>query len=131
MAGGRLSSARAFAAGLILAAGAGSVGLAQPDPSFRARCETLRGSLERLGAAKDAYFTIQVVGRLEYVGKSDSVALLGMCGPPNPRVLCVTYTTDDWKVGDTAMISGMYSETRPDYIKLDPCLHAKAPAGTP
>jgi hypothetical protein len=70
----------------------------------------------------------QVVGRLEFVSKTESVALLGMCGPPNPRVLCVTYSTDDWKVGDTAMISGAFGEDRPDYIKLDPCLHAKAPA---
>ena len=100
---------------------------AQPDPSFRTTCDGLRSSIERLAAAKDAYFTVQVVGRLDFVGKSDSVALLGMCGPPNPRVLCVTYTTDAWKIGDLAMVSGTFSEDRPDYIKLDPCLHSRPP----
>ena len=119
-----------FAIGLLLASIPGAKhGSAQPAPSFRASCDSVRQELDRLGAGKDAYFTIQVVGRLEFVSKTESVALLGMCGPPNPRVLCVTYTTDAWKVGDTAMISGAFSEERPDFIKLDPCLHAKAPEG--
>jgi hypothetical protein len=79
------SSARACAAGLILAGAdcAGFAALAQPDASFRARCETLQDSLNRLG------------------------------------------------VGDTAMVFDTSSENRPDYIKLDPCLHARAPAETP
>jgi hypothetical protein len=125
-------SARLVAVGLLLASSLGAIsgGKAQPGPSFRATCDSLRESLDRLGAAKDAYFTIQVVGRLEFVSKTESVALLGMCGPPHPRVLCVTYSTDDWKVGDTAMISGAFGEDRPDYIKLDPCLHAKAPSAS-
>ena len=126
----RGSTFKLAAVGLLLACSLSvSHGLAQPAPSFRASCNSLRENLNRLGAGEDAYFTIQVVGRLEFVSKTESVALLGMCGPPNPRVLCVTYTTDEWKVGDTAMISGAFSEQRPDYIKLDPCLHAKAPEG--
>jgi hypothetical protein len=109
----------------------GALGLpakAQPDPSFRTSCDGLRAKLQELSPKPD-YFTLQLVGRLEFVGTTDSVALLGMCGPPNPRVLCVTYKTDDWRVGDTAMLSGTFSEDRPGYIKLDPCLHAKAPDG--
>ena len=123
----RYTSWLAAVALLATALGPSRPAVAQPAPSFRATCDTLRASLDQLGADRDSYVTIQVVGRLEFVSKTESVALLGMCGPPHPRVLCVTYTTDEWKVGDTAMISGAFSEDRPGYIKLDPCLHAKAP----
>jgi hypothetical protein len=98
---------------------------AQPDASFRATCSELRARLAQLRPEKDAYFTIQVVGEVKYVGADAALAYIGLCEPPGPRVLCVTYTNDDWKIGDTVMVSGAFSEDRPNYIKLDPCLHSR------
>jgi hypothetical protein len=99
--------------------------LAQPDASFRASCGEVRAKLQKLRPEADSYFAIQVVGEVKYVGSDAALAYLGLCGPPDPRILCVTYTTGDWKMGDTVMVTGIFSEDRPDYIKLDPCLHSK------
>jgi hypothetical protein len=102
---------------------------AQPDASFRSTCGEIRAKLDRLGAERGDYFAIQVVGEVKYVGSDAALAYLGVCGPPDPRVLCVTYVTGEWKIGDTVMVTGIFSEDRPDYIKLDPCLHSK-PGGS-
>lgn len=110
---------------LLLLSGTG--GQAQPEPSFRTGCEGLRDSLARLAAKPGEYFTIQLVDTLRYVGSDQALAYLGLCEPPAPRVLCVTYSRDDWKVGDRVMVSGAFSEDRPGYVKLDPCLHARPP----
>ena len=72
---------------------------AQPDASFRATCGEIRAKLAQLRPDKDAYFTIQVVGEVKYVGADAALAYIGLCEPPAPRVLCATYATGDWKIG--------------------------------
>jgi hypothetical protein len=49
---------------------------------------------------------------------------MAMCSPPDPQVLCVTYSTGGRKAGDTVVLSGTYSPRGPDHILLDPCLHS-------
>ena len=112
-------------AAFLLLAASPSGAPAQPDASFRATCGEVRAKLQKLRPEADSYFAIQVVGELKYVGSDAALAYLGLCGPPDPRILCVTYVTGDWKIGDTVVVTGIFSEDRPDYIKLDPCLHAK------
>jgi hypothetical protein len=107
-----------------LAAMAGSTAAeAQPAPSFRASCDTLRASIRELAPKPDDYFTIEVVGTLAEVQSDGVLVYMLMCAPPDPQVLCVTYSTNDRKKGDRAILAGTYSERGPDHVMLDPCLH--------
>ena len=96
---------------------------AQPAPSFRATCDTLRASLRGLDPKEDDYFTIEVVGPLREVQSDGVLVYMLMCAPPDPEVLCVTYSADDRKTGDRVILAGTYSERGPDHVMLDPCLH--------
>ena len=51
---------------------------------------------------------------------------LTMCNLPDVRLMCVTYKSNDMKVGDRVFIKGGYNRLDPNHIKLDPCL-ANAP----
>ena len=120
------SLGRIFSAALVLACGAAGLSsgpAAQPEPSFRATCENLRESLRRLNPQADDYFTIEVAGTLTGVHSDGALVYMTMCSPPHPQVLCVTYSMDDRKKGQKAIIAGTYSERGPDHIMLDPCLH--------
>ena len=66
---------------------------------------------------------MQVVGALTDVQSDGALAYMQMCSAPEPRVLCVTYSTNGRKAGDTVVLSGTYSQRGPDHILLDPCLH--------
>ncbi len=96
---------------------------AQPAPSFRANCDNLRASVRQLDPNPDDYFTIEVVGILREVQSDGVLVYMLMCAPPNPQVLCVTYSTNDRKKGDRVILAGTYSGRGPDHVMLDPCLH--------
>ena len=96
---------------------------AQPEPSFRSTCENLRASIGKLNPKPDDYFTIEVDGTLSDVQSDGALTYMLMCSPPDPQVLCVTYTADGRKKGDSVIFAGTYSERGPDHILLDPCLH--------
>jgi hypothetical protein len=96
---------------------------AQPAPSFRSTCQNLRASLQELNPKPDDYFVIEVVGMLKEIHSDGTLAYMLMCSPPDPEVLCVTYTAGDRKMGDSVILAGTYSERGPDHIMLDPCLH--------
>jgi hypothetical protein len=99
---------------------------AQPAPSFRATCQDLRASLKKLSPKPDDYFTIEVVGPLAEVHSDGVLVYMLMCAPPDPQVLCVTYSTSGRKKGDRVVLAGTYGERGPDHIMLDPCLHHPA-----
>jgi hypothetical protein len=105
------------------AVGFGAGAEAQPEPSFQATCNSLRESLSRLNAKPDDYFTIEVAGTLTGVHSDGALVYMTMCSPPDPQVLCVTYSMGDRKKGEKAILAGTYSERGPDHIMLDPCLH--------
>jgi hypothetical protein len=67
--------------------------------------------------------TIEVVGRLTIAHSDGTLVYLGMCRPPDPQVLCVTYELDGRKVGDEVVLTGSYIPRGPNHIQLDPCLH--------
>jgi hypothetical protein len=96
---------------------------AQPAPSFRAGCDNLRAALRELDPKADDYFTIEVVGTLREVNSDGVLVYMLMCSPPDPQVLCVTYSSNDRKKGDRVILAGTYSERGPDHVMLDPCLH--------
>ena len=96
---------------------------AQPAPSFRSTCQDLRASLQKLSPKPDDYFTIEVVGTLADVRSDGVLVYMLMSSPPDPQVLCVTYSSSGRKKGDRVILAGTYSERGPDHIMLDPCLH--------
>ena len=96
---------------------------AQPEPSFRSTCPNLRAALATLSPTPEDYITIEVVGRLEEIHSDGILVYMLMCTPPDPRVLCVTYSTGERKVGDQAILTGTYNDHGPDHVMLDPCLH--------
>ncbi|HEY7383039.1 MAG TPA: hypothetical protein VH743_05150 [Beijerinckiaceae bacterium] len=105
---------------------------AQPEPSFRSTCADLRAAIRKLDPKPDEYFTIEVTGALTDVRSDGVLTYLLMCAPPDPQVLCVTYSAGDRKRGDNAILAGTYNDRGPDHIMLDPCLHhagaSQAPA---
>jgi hypothetical protein len=100
---------------------AGSAG-SQPAPTFEAACGELRGALAKLGEP-DEITTIAVRGKLIAVRSDGALVYLFLCDPPAPRVLCVTYETNDSKEGDEVIVTGNLIPRGPDHVQLDPCLH--------
>jgi hypothetical protein len=102
---------------------------ADPDmqPAYQARCHEVRALTQgrETGATRVDF---SVTGPLALVHFDGTLAYLGLCGTePEPKVLCITYQTNDMKVGDVVVIAGGYSRPNPDFIVLDPCL-AQRPA---
>jgi hypothetical protein len=97
---------------------------AQPAPSFQARCGELRAAMAALnGREKSELITIEVAGTLEYLQEGSGLVHLGLCGPPHPRVLCVTYASNGRRLKDRVVVVGSVVPRGPDFIQLDPCLH--------
>jgi len=94
----------------------------QPAPTFEVACGELRGALKKLGEP-DEITTIAVKGKLIAVRSDGALAYLFLCDPPAPRVLCVTYQTNDSKEGDEVIVTGNLIPRGPDHVQLDPCLH--------
>ena len=115
---------RAAAAAATCLAVATGVALAQPDPSFRAACSELRAAIARLDRSGDGLITIEVEGVLREARSDGALAYLLMCAPPDPMVLCVTYSTGARKAGDRTVITGNFTQRDPDHVLLDPCLPA-------
>ena len=95
---------------------------AQPAPTFRATCEDLRGALREHRVDGSELVTVEVIGTLTLARSDGALAYFGMCEPPHPRVLCVSYDLGGRKVGDRAILTGSYIPRGPDHIQLDPCL---------
>jgi len=97
---------------------------ADPDmqPSYRAQCHEVR-ELTKDRETGTTRIDFSVTGPLALVHSDGTLAYLGLCGTgPDPKVLCITYQTNDMKVGDVVTVTGGYSRTNPDFIVLDPCL---------
>lgn len=95
---------------------------ADMHPSYRAQCHEVR-ELTKDRETGETRVDFSVTGPLAYVHFDGTLAYLGLCGTaPAPKVLCVTYQTNDMKVGDVVTVAGGYSRPNPDFIVLDPCL---------
>lgn len=97
---------------------------AQPEPSLRSSCAELRQAVATLDLDDEKLVTIQVVGALTAVQHDGALGYLAMCAPPEPQVLCVTYSIGDWKIGDRVTLTGTLSMPSPHHVLLDPCLHS-------
>lgn len=100
-----------------------NVARSQPEPSFQAGCGELRRALASLDPAGEEQITIQVVGTLTMVESDGALVYLALCAPPDPQVLCITYSTGGREIGDAVVVTGNYNQPGPDHVLLDPCLH--------
>ncbi len=92
----------------------------QPAPAI-ARCNDVRAmsaDLDYPGYRID----LSVVGELTSVRTDGVLWYLTMCNLPDVRLMCVTYKSNDMKVGDRVFIKGGYNRLDANHIKLDPCL---------
>ena len=97
---------------------------ADPDmqPAYQALCHEVR-ELTKGRETGSTRVDFSVTGSLALVHFDGTLAYLGLCGTePEPKVLCITYQTNDMKVGDVVSVAGGYSRPNPDFIVLDPCL---------
>jgi hypothetical protein len=97
--------------------------LAQPAPSFSTTCDEVERKIREINPQPEELVTIEVTGVLLLAEFDGALSYMGMCSPPHPRVLCVTYELGESKVGDRVTITGAYARPGPDFIVLDPCLH--------
>ena len=105
-----------------------SAPFAQPAPSFQAKCNELRGAMASLqGREQQEIVTIEVIGSLQIVREENGLVFLGLCGPPDPRVLCITYETNGRQPGDRVLVVGGIHPTGEDFVQLYPCLHYGPP----
>lgn len=94
-----------------------------------ARCNDVRAmsaGLDYPGFRVD----LSVVGELTSVRTDGVLWYLTMCNLPDVRLMCVTYKSNDMKVGDRVFIKGGYNRLDANHIKLDPCL-ANEPEAAP
>jgi hypothetical protein len=100
---------------------------ADSHPAYQARCDEVRALTKGRETGTDR-IDFSATGPLAMVHFDGTLAYLGLCGEgADPKVLCVTYSTNDMKVGEVVVITGGYSRPNPDFIILDPCL-AQRPA---
>ena len=59
------------------------------------------------------------VGALSLVHFDGVLAYLGICDEPDTKVLCVTYSTNDLKIGNTVIVTGSYRKMAPNFVILD------------
>jgi hypothetical protein len=69
------------------------------------------------------------VGALSLVHFDGTLAYVGICEEPEAKVLCVTYSPNDMKVGEVVVVSGSYQKVAQNFVILDPCL-MHVPDGT-
>ncbi|HET7678779.1 MAG TPA: hypothetical protein VFK79_01430 [Xanthobacteraceae bacterium] len=127
------SMLRVFAAAFVLFALLALPGGAQDDffasrPAFspgdlpaksHARCEELRAMAD---ATPDPGFRIDlsIVGALTLVRTDGALWYLVTCS--DLRVMCVTYESNEMKVGDRVFMKGAYRRIDRNHAILDPCL---------
>jgi hypothetical protein len=92
---------------------------AERPPQRVAACDELRAMAEGLEPS-ELRIDLAIAGKLTLVKGDGALWYLVMC--PDLRVMCVTYESNDMKVGDTVLFRGGYTRLDENHAVLDPCL---------
>jgi hypothetical protein len=65
---------------------------------------------------------LSVIGEITSVRTDGVLWYVTMCNLPDVRLMCVTYKSNDMKVGDRVFMKGGYARLDANHIMLDPCL---------
>jgi hypothetical protein len=100
---------------------AGPFVLGEDFPKNPATCETIEYWAGR-APATEARISLAIKGKLASVKSDGALAYLIMCDAPAFQIMCVTYSTNGLRAGDTVMFAGGYNRGEGKRIMLDPCL---------
>lgn len=91
------------------------------QPAKVATCADLHASLA--GFTPPASRTdLWVKGPLTLIQTDDVLWYLVVCSDPQIRVMCVTYSDNNMKLGDTVVLAGAMEIQDETHVVLDPCL---------
>ena len=101
---------------------AGRPAFSQPEqPGKPASCETIAGQLPD-SVPPDSRVDMAIAGTVSLIQTDGALWYVAVCAEPGVRVLCVTYSANDLKLGDKAILRGGYSRQDSRHVMLDPCL---------
>ena len=96
---------------------------AEQPPERPAACEEVRAMAAGLEPS-EIRIDLAIIGKLTLVKTDGALWYLVMCA--DLRIMCVTYESNDMKVGDRVLFRGGYKRLDENHAVLDPCL-ANAP----
>jgi len=96
---------------------------AEAIPERSARCHEIKDAIRDVPTPEGLdRIDFSAVGALSLVHTDGVLAYMGICSEPDAKVLCITYSTNGLKVGDTVIVAGSYNRVASNYVVLDPCL---------
>ncbi len=99
---------------------------AEVIPERPARCHEIKDVIRDVPTPSGLdRVDFSATGALSLVHFDGVLAYMGICNEPDAKVLCVTYSMNDLKVGDTVTITGSYRKMAANFVILDPCLTSR------
>jgi hypothetical protein len=92
---------------------------AEQPPERPAVCEEVRAMAQGV-VPGEIRIDLAIVGKLTLVRTDGALWYLVMCS--DLRIMCVTYQSNDMKVGDQVIFRGGYKRLDENHAVLDPCL---------
>ncbi|CAH1648633.1 conserved exported hypothetical protein [Hyphomicrobiales bacterium] len=100
----------------------GRPAFSQPEqPGRPASCEDIAGQLPD-SIPPDSRVDMAIAGAVSLIQTDGALWYIAVCAEPGMRVLCVTYSANDLKLGDKAILRGGYARQDRRHVMLDPCL---------
>jgi hypothetical protein len=104
----------------------GAFATAEVIPERPARCDEVKDVIRDVPTPSGLdRIDFSAAGALSLVHFDGVLAYMGICDEPDAKVLCVTYSTNDRKVGDPVIVTGSYRKMAPNFVILDPCLTSR------
>jgi hypothetical protein len=94
----------------------------EQPPERYAECGELRAMAKGL-PVPDTRIDLAVIGNLRLVKGDGALWYLVIC--EDLRVMCVTYQSNDMKVGERVIMRGGYRRLDDNHVVLDPCLASR------
>ncbi len=91
------------------------------QPASPASCGDIASQLPG-SVPRDSRVDMAMIGAVTLIQTDGALWYVAVCSDPGVRVLCVTYSANDLKLGDRAVLRGGYSRQGSRHVMLDPCL---------
>lgn len=104
----------------------GSFAPADVIPERPARCDEIKDVIRNVPSPAGLdRIDFGAVSALSLVHFDGVLAYMGICDEPDAKVLCVTYSTNGLRIGDSVVVTGSYRKMAPNFVILDPCLTSR------
>ncbi|HEV7258980.1 MAG TPA: hypothetical protein VGN82_14465 [Bosea sp. (in: a-proteobacteria)] len=91
------------------------------QPAKPATCDDVAAQLPD-SVPRDSRVDMAIAGPVTLIQTDGALWYVAVCADPGVRVLCVTYSANELKLGDKVVLRGGYSRQNPRHVLLDPCL---------